>query len=132
MECSLDTQNPLNSCCDLESDQSQCSEIYAETLEFFNRWMSIREISKNTWIKSSMIEWCILKLYNIGEIEWSDILLIVDYDKLKKIKKVIDLYFAWVSFDSKDVKEKLKELGSKNISYFEIEICIAMMKKDDM
>jgi uncharacterized protein YpbB len=102
-----------------------------ETLKLFKTWLKLEEIVKKRELKLLTIEWHILDLYELGEISLTEILKLVSFANLKKVKETINNDFNWEVDKLKPIKEKLEEKWEKNISYFEIKTCILMMKKWD-
>jgi len=103
-------------------------QTYDETLKLFEQNMSLWEISQQRELWVQTIESHIVSLYESWKIPLMKILSIVDVDTAKKVKSVASDDYEWL----KDIKESLEEKGEKNISYFQIKLTLAMMKKWDL
>ncbi|MDD2487684.1 MAG: RecQ family ATP-dependent DNA helicase [Candidatus Gracilibacteria bacterium] len=111
---------------------STSSSTFEETLKLFKSGSDIREISESREIGQVTIEGHIIRLYEDGRIDSDELLKIVKIDNLKLVKNIIDSHFSNDTEKLKPIKDKLEELGMKDISYFEIKSCIAMMKKNEI
>ena len=108
------------------------SATFNETFKLFKSWDDLKTISEKREMSFQTIESHFIRLYEDGKLWLMDILKLVNFDNLKKVKEVIDNDFWWASETLKPIKEKLEENWNKNISYFEIKTCIAMMGKGDL
>ncbi len=103
-----------------------------ETLKLFKSWKTILEIAEERWIKDRTVEEHILSLYSYSKLWLNDILKLVNFFDIEFIKKLLDNEFKnWVE-KLREVKDRLEELWKKDISYFEIKACIAMIENRDI
>ncbi len=105
---------------------------FDETLKLFKAWDDLKSISEKRGMWIQTIESHIIRLYEEGKIGLMDILNLVNFDNLKKVKDVLNNDFWGKSETLKPIKDKLEELWNKKISYFEIKSAIAMMDKWDL
>ena len=113
---------------------------YKQTLELFNSLINSRlapeEIIKEISIKRNMtpitIETHIVKLYETWGLSLMNILKLTNLDNMEFIKKVVTDYFWGNTEKLKPIKEKLEKLGRKDISYFDIKLCLVMIVRKDI
>ena len=104
---------------------------YKKTLELFNSWKSILEISEIIWFKERTVEWHLLKLYESWELDLAWIMKTINFSNIKHIKKVLVKHFPnWFEF-LKDVKSKCIEEW-QDVERNEISVCKIMMEKKDI
>ena len=104
---------------------------YKKTLELFNSWKSIFEISEIIWFKERTVEWHLLKLYESWELDLAWIMKTINFSNIKHIKKVLVKHFPnWFEF-LKDVKSKCIEEW-QDVERNEISVCKIMMEKKDI
>ena len=103
-----------------------------ETLKLFKTWLKLDEIVKKRDLKLLTIEWHIVDLYEDWYISLSEILKLVSFSNIKKIKEIVNEKFDWEIEKLKPLKEELEKTIDKKISYFEIKIALVMMKKWDL
>ena len=104
---------------------------YKKTLELFNSWKTISEISEIIWFKERTVEWHLLKLYESWELDLSWIMKTINFSNIKHIKNILTEFFPnWFEF-LKDVKSKCIEEG-QDVEWSEINICKIMMDKKDI
>ncbi len=107
-------------------------ETYKETLELLKSWKDLKEISKLRDLWSMTIESHIVKLYEDSQLSLMDILKLVKFANIKKVKEIINEKL-WGNIETlKPIKDELEKVWEKEISYFDIKICIAMMGKGDI
>ena len=104
---------------------------YKETLKLFKEWKSFKEIADLKGVKTITIETHFVKLYDDNDITLNDLLKIVNFDNIVKVKNILD---KWeLELDKlRPIKDKLEEIWENEISYFEIKTCICMMNKKDL
>ena len=107
-------------------------QTFNETLKLFKGWENIKNISEKREMWVQTVEGHIIKLYEDGALTLMDILKLVDFDNLKKVKNILNDIFGWSSETLKPIKDALEEAWEKKISYFEIKTSIAMMEKGDL
>jgi len=107
-------------------------ETKKETLKLVKEWKNIEEIAKIRELKKMTIEGHIIDLYNFWDLSLATILKLVSFSNIKKVKEVVKQNFNWQVEQLKPLKEELEKLWEKDISYFEIKVCLAMMKKKDI
>lgn len=107
-------------------------DTYKETFKLYSEWKDIKEISKSRELKPITIESHFVKLYELWEIELTDIMKFSSFSNLKAVKEVITDKLKWITDPLKPIKENLESEWKKDISYFEIKIAIAMMDKKDI
>ena len=107
-------------------------ETYKETLELLKSWKDLKEISKLRELWMMTIESHIVKLYEDSQLSLMDIMKLVEFWSIKKIKEIIKENLWWNTEALKPIKEELEKSWEKDISYFDIKIAIAMMWKGDI
>jgi len=99
-------------------------------------WKKAKEIIKDIsdkrelWITT--IEGHIINLYENWKMTLMDILKLIKLSEIKEIKEIIKEKL-WNNTETlRPIKNELENLWKKNISYFDIKVCIAMMWKGDI
>jgi len=105
---------------------------YDLTLELFKDWLNLKEISKKVDLKIMTIENHILKLYDFGKLSLNELLFLVEFDNLLKVKNVILEKFLDNVDKLKPIKEELDNIWFWSITYFEIKVAILMISKKDL
>ncbi len=103
-----------------------------ETLKLLKEWKDLKEISKLRELKILTIETHVIDLYSLWELTLSEILKLVSFSHIKKIKDIINEKFTWELNKLKPIKELLESIWEKNISYFEIKVALEMINKGDL
>jgi len=104
---------------------------YSKTLELFKKWLSLKDISQEMWLKPMTIENHILKLYERWDLTLVDMMKLSDLNNLKEVKKVLEEDILDTS-KLKPIKEALENKWFSKISYFDIKIAISMIEKQDL
>lgn len=107
-------------------------DTYLETFKIFQETKNLKEIAKKRELAEMTIENHILKLYELSKISLTDLLNYSSISNLKKIKNIIIWELDWDISALKPIKEVLEKAWNKEISYFEIKICISMLEKKDL
>ena len=107
-------------------------DTYLETFKIFQETKNLKEIAKKRELAEMTIENHILKLYKLSKISLTDLLNYSSISNLKKIKNIIIWELDWDISALKPIKEALEKAWNKEISYFEIKICISMLEKKDL
>ena len=106
-------------------------ETLNETLDLFEKWKKISEISDARWLKKQTIENHLVKLYSLWKIPLNLIMKLIKFSNVKFIKTIINDYFSnWYEW-LKEIKDKCME-DWKEVSRIEVNICIAMIDKWDL
>lgn len=115
-----------------DSLKGEKRDTYLETLKLFKAWKTLKEIVKERKLKILTIENHIIELYSRWELWLNDILKLASFSNIDEVKQVIDSDFVLPIEKLKPLKEKLEEKWRKDIGYFEIKVCIAMIEKKDL
>ncbi|MCP4523171.1 MAG: DUF559 domain-containing protein [Candidatus Gracilibacteria bacterium] len=109
---------------------------YIETLKLFQNAPDSENIfdylSQQRGLGKTTIESHIITLYENGDISLNEVMKLVTFSHLKKIKSVITDNFSGTVEALRPVKDLLEESGDKSISYFEIKLAISMAGKGDL
>lgn len=112
---------------------------YKETLQLFRSTdprlsaeEAIAHISGERGIASTTIESHLVLLYENWDIVLNDILKLVSFAHLKKIKTIVDEQFSGSVEKLRPIKDILEEQWDKEISYFDIKVAVAMIGKADL
>lgn len=105
---------------------------YWETLQLYKGGSSLEEIAQKRDMTILTIESHILKLYEEWDLLLHEVLHLVDFDNLKKVKSILQEHFWWISEKLKPLKEALEWSWEHQISYFEIKAALAMIEKWDL
>ncbi len=103
---------------------------YNQTLKLFKDWMELQKIAAAREMSQRTIEWHIVKLFEIWHLSLDDIKKLVNFENIKKVKQVIEKDFSNKIDKLRPIKDKLEEKWFKNISYFEIRLCIVIDTKE--
>ncbi|NVP17627.1 RecQ family ATP-dependent DNA helicase [Candidatus Gracilibacteria bacterium] len=107
-------------------------DTYEETYKLLKLGNSLDDISKLRELKLITIESHIVLLYSESKLGLSDIMKYTSFSKLKIVKDVINKELNGIVSELKPIKEKIENLGNKDISYFDIKLAIAMIDKKDL
>ena len=107
-------------------------ETYKQTLELLTNGKTLKEISLERWLGLQTIEGHVVKLYESWEYSLLKVLDLVDLDELKKVKEVIDSEVILEITELKPIKEKLEFEGYTSVTYFDIKMALAMIRKGDL
>lgn len=105
---------------------------YDETLELFENGKTLKEIAVIRDIGLQTIEDHIIELYATGKLPLMHILKLVDLKTIKLIMTIINTSFAGKVEKLKEVKEKWESEWRGEVKYFDIKVCIAMMRRRDI
>ena len=92
----------------------------------------ITQISEERGLWKTTIESHIVTLYDNWDITLNQVLKLVEFSNLKKIKIIITDNFSWTVETLRPIKDLLDESWEKSISYFEIKLAVAMLAKGDL
>jgi len=107
------------------------SWTYNETLKLFNEWNSFKEIAEMRWIAEKTIEEHIQKLYFNDKIWLQQIMKIINFENVKKIKKVIVENKFSTDVFLREIMDKCIESWF-NPDWTDIKICKVMIEKKDI
>ena len=93
----------------------------------YKDWISLLEIAKNRELSLQTIEGHIVKLYEFWKLSLNDILKFSNLQTLKQIKQVINDN----ELDLTKI-QPIKNLLPQDITYFDIQIAIALIWKLDL
>ncbi len=102
-------------------------DTFTQTLNMYKDWISLSEIAENRELSLQTIEWHIVKLYEFWKLSLNDILKFSNLQTLKQIKQVINDN----ELDLTKI-QPIKNLLPKDITYFDIKIAIALIRKEDL
>ena len=114
-----------------KKEKSPKWETLTTTLDLFNDWKTINEIVKLREFKKQTIESHIIKLYLSWKIPLNKIMDLSVFSNLKFIKKILTEFFKTWYEQLKEIKDKCSTEWWK-VSYFDINLCIAMIEKGDL
>ena len=107
-------------------------QTYQETLQLFRSGKTISDISKKRGFATQTIEDHIVKLYQLWDLQLIHILKLVEFSHLKSVRDFLDSDPILETRKLKTIRQKLQEQGNKKVSYFDIKLALAMIKKKDL
>ncbi|MDP5038821.1 MAG: helix-turn-helix domain-containing protein, partial [Candidatus Gracilibacteria bacterium] len=102
-------------------------DTYTQSFELYNEGKTLLEISKIRELGLQTIESHMIKLYEFGKINISQIMTFSQIGKLKQIKKII----LENDFELDKIQPIKNKLGEE-YSYFDIKIALSMIGKKDL
>ncbi|MCH2188797.1 RecQ family ATP-dependent DNA helicase [Candidatus Gracilibacteria bacterium] len=105
---------------------------YQETLKLFQLGNTLSDIAESRELGIQTIESHIVALYSQGSIGLMEVMKLIDFDHLKAVQQVVISESFSSDSPLKPIKEKLVQVGNKQVSYFEIKLALAMIDKKDL
>ncbi len=102
-------------------------DTYTQTLLLYKEKKTLKEIAvqRELWIQT--IETHVVKLYENGKISLAEILVFSDIKKLQSIQQLIEQHNL-----STETLQPIKNICDVKVTYFDIKIAIALIKKRDL